>query len=134
MEILYQLPVIWSQLYNSAKNFLSYGTGYALCRGDHVISEAYASIGGGHAEIGVITHPDYRGKGCASFIVSHLMQKCRKERIEPIWSCQIHNRSSLNTGLKLGFYISNYYMLMVPTVGNVLGPGLANWLKTHKYP
>jgi len=54
-----------SELYGSDENFLAHGLGYALCIESEVISEAYASIGLGCAEIGVITHPDYRTKGYA---------------------------------------------------------------------
>jgi hypothetical protein len=80
-----------SELYVSDTNFLKSGQGYALCIGDDVISEAYASIGGGYAEISVITHPDYRGKGYASQIVFHLIQNALMSKQIPIWSCNIDN-------------------------------------------
>ena len=97
------------------------------------MSEAYASIGGGYAEIGIITHPEMRYKGYASQVLSVLLHKCYEVNIVPIWSCQINNLASLHTGLKQGFSISNYYLQMVPEVGNVLGPRLVNWLKNNEY-
>src|SRR5205085_2112096 len=112
----------------------THGTGYALFLGSEVVSEAYATIGGGYAEIAIVTHPDYRGKGYAAQIVSHLIQKCIDAKITPIWSCNIDNRSSLNAGLKLGFEISHYYTLVVPDCGNVLCTNLVNRLKTNPYP
>lgn len=103
-----------SELYGSDENFLKYGTGYALCFNDQILTEAYLSIGGGFAEIGIITHPDHRGKGYASQILSHLIKKCLEANLIPIWSCHTHNRTSLNTGFKLGFIPNFYYVQMVP--------------------
>ena len=123
-----------SELYGSDKNFLVHGTGYALCIGAQVVSEAYASIGGGIAEIGVITHPDYRGKGYAALIVSHLIKQCIDAQIIPEWSCNVDNRLSLNTGLKMGFWVKGYYTLLVPDCGNVLCQNLVDWLKNNPYP
>jgi GNAT superfamily N-acetyltransferase len=111
-----------SELYGSPENFLAYGWGYALCIGSEVVSEAYASIGGSYAEIGVITHQDHRGKGYAAKVVSHLIEQCIAIKIIPKWSCNVDNRSSLNTGLKLGFEVNSYYTLMVSDCGNVFLP------------
>lgn len=122
-----------SELYGSADNFLRYGTGYALCLGSEAVSEAYASIGGGHAEIGVITNSAYRGKGYAAQIVSHLIKHCVDEKIIPQWSCNADNRASLSTGLRLGFEVNSYYTLLVPTFGNVLCSSLVNWIKENPY-
>ncbi|WP_341756846.1 MULTISPECIES: GNAT family N-acetyltransferase [unclassified Candidatus Tisiphia] len=123
-----------SQLYGSDENFLMYGTGYALLLGSQVVSEVYASIGGGYADIGIITHPDYRGKGYGTQIASHLIKQCLHTKITPKWSCNVDNRASLHTALKLGFEISRYYTLLVPNYGNVLCPNLANWLRNNPYP
>lgn len=122
-----------SELYGSADNFLRYGTGYALCLASEVVSEAYASIGGGYAEIGVITNPAYRDKGYAGQIVSHLIKHCVGENIIPQWSCNADNKASLSTGLRLGFEVNSYYTLLVPTFGNVLCPNLVNWIKENPY-
>ena len=123
-----------SALYGSDESFLAHGTGYALCIGSEVVSEAYASIGGGYAEIGVITHPNYRGKGYATLIISHLIKQCIDAQIAPQWSCNVDNRASLNTGLRMGFEVNDYYTLLVPDCGNVLCQNLVNWLKNNPYP
>lgn len=123
-----------SELYGSDENFLRYGVGYALCKGSSVVSEAYASNGGGFAEIGVITHPDHRNKEYATLIVSHLINECEKLQTIPQWSCNVDNRASLGTGLKMGFEIDSYYTLLVPDCGNVVCKNLVNWLKNNDYP
>ena len=115
-----------SKLYGSDENFLRYGLGYALCNGLSVVSEAYASCGGGFAEIGVITHPDHRSKGYARLIVSHLINQCEKLQTIPQWSCNADNRASLTTALKMGFKIDSYYTLLVPNCGNVVYKNLVN--------
>jgi GNAT superfamily N-acetyltransferase len=123
-----------SELYGSDENFLRYGIGYALCKGSSVVSEAYASSGRGYAEIGVITHPDHKRKGYATLIVSHLINECEKSQTIPQWSCNVDNRASLSTGLKMGFEIDSYYTLLVPDCGNVACKNLIDWLKNNDYP
>ncbi len=108
------------ELYGSDENFIENGTGYALFINDNLVSEAYASIGANIAEISVITAELYRGKGYATQIVSFLISKLLKSNIYPEWSCNIDNTSSLKTGLKLGFEISDYYIVLVSNRGNVL--------------
>lgn len=122
-----------SVLYGSDENFLIYGTGYALCIGSEVVSEAYAGIGNGYAEIGVITHPSYRGKGYAAIITSHLIKQCVDAQLIPKWSCNVDNEASFNTSLRLGFEIDGYYTLLVPNCGNVLCQNLVDWLKIIPY-
>lgn len=122
-----------SALYGSDENFLAYGTGYAICIGSKVVSEAYASVGVGYAEIGVITHLNYRGKGYTALIISHLIKQCIDAQITPKWSCNEDNRASLNTGLRMGFEIDGYYTLLVPGCGNVLCRNLVDWLKNNPY-
>lgn len=123
-----------SELYGTDENFLAHGIGYALCIESEVVSEAYASQGGGAAEIGVITHPDYRGKGYAALIVSHLIQQCIEAGITPKWSCNVDNRASLLTALRMGFEINGYYTLLVREFGNVLSQNLADLIKNHSNP
>ena len=122
-----------SELYGADENFLRHGIGYALCKGSSVVSEAYASNGGGYAEIGVITHPEHKRKGYATLIVAHLINECKKLKIIPQWSCNIDNRASLYTGLNMGFEIDSYYTLLVPDCGNVLCQNLINWLENNNY-
>lgn len=107
-----------SELYGSDENFLAHGTGYALFIGSEVVSEAYANIGGGYAEISIITHPDYRGKGYAAQIVSHLIKQCIEAKITPKWSCSVNNRASFYTSLKAGFEVSGYDTFLVPKARN----------------
>ena len=115
--------------YGSSSRFLKHGKGYVLCKGTEIVSEAYIDYQGhSYAEIGVITHPDYLRQGAAVQIASYLVNDCVKQGVTPVWSCQINNRASLQTGFKLGFRIERYYVSMVPKVGNTLGPPLEAWI------
>jgi|GEM_PF-4581409 len=118
-------------IYGSDENFLQYGTGYAYVEDGVVLSEAYASIGRGYAEIAIATHPDHRGKGYAAYPLLPLFKKCELEGLFPVWSCQLDNRSSLRAALKIGFEINRYYVEMVPECGNVLSSNLVKWLKDN---
>ena len=104
-----------SELYGSPETFINSGVvGYALCLDDQVLSETYAMIGNGYAEIGVVTHVEHRHKGYASQIVTALIEECQQLGITPMWSCNMNNRASLHTALGLGFLPSGYHAFMVP--------------------
>lgn len=109
-----------SELYTSVENFLQYGLGYALCKDGQVLSEAYATIGGGYAELSVVTSPDFRKKGYAAQVLAALIKRCEELKVIPVWSCNIGNIASFNTALKIGFEPSFYYVSMVPSASNVL--------------
>lgn len=120
-----------SELYLSDEDFLKYGMGYALCNDEQILSETYATIGGGYAELGVITQPDYRKRGYAIQICNFIIKKCKELGIIPIWSCNVDNIASFNTALKLGFKPDFYYVVMVPNFGNVYCAQLKNWIKNN---
>lgn len=118
--------------YGSAERFFKFGQGYALSQREKIISEVYTDyIGGGHVEIGILTHPDYRSQGFGFHLASYLINKCREQNYIPGWSCQTNNKASMRLAIKLGFQVSRYYVQMVPTVGNTLGKPLINWIKEN---
>lgn len=78
-----------------------------------------------------MTHPDYRGQGFGSQVASHLLNKCLEQNYIPIWSCQVNNRKSMRVAIKIGFFVSHYYVQMVPGVGNTLGSSLLKWIKEN---
>jgi GNAT superfamily N-acetyltransferase len=111
-----------------------YNHGYALFANNQLVSEAYVTIGKKWGELSIFTHPDYRKKGYAKYLLAHLIEDCLIKKITPIWSCQVDNKASLYTALSLGFTISRYYTLLVPEWGNVLCPNLARWIRKNNYP
>jgi len=85
-----------SKLYSSAENFLQYGLGYALFYESKVVSEAYAHIGQGFAEISIRTDPEYRKQGYAQLVCNDLINELLLH-----YTCSKVWQSSLSTGDKL---------------------------------
>ncbi len=98
--------------YGSETNFLKHGKGYALCLNNEVVSECYATIARNVAELSVATNPNYRGRGFAPIIISHLIRECNKHNLLVEWTCDAFNKSSLFASLKLGFTIKDYYIML----------------------
>jgi len=99
--------------YGSPENFLNNGFGIALCENESIISEAYAGfIGDGLCEVGVATHPDYRGQGLATNTVAYLLKQCIDRKLTPVWSCDYENPASLKVVLNLGFIVKRYYAFL----------------------
>lgn len=99
-----------SLLYGSSELFLHNGFGVALTDNELVIGEAYAAcIGNGFCEVGIVTHPDYRGQGIATQVAAALIKQCLDRQLIPMWSCDSENPASLKVALKLGFVVKRYY-------------------------
>ncbi len=104
-----------SSLYGNADQFLKYGFGYALVDEDNKpIAEAYAAcVGHDLCEIGIVTHPDHRGKGYSTNVVYCLIDECIRRNLTPIWSCNWDNIASLKVAFKTGFKIKRYYSRLI---------------------
>jgi len=71
-----------------------------------LVSAVGFSDWGAFADFGIITHPDYRGRGLAKSILSYAADDAiRNENKLPIYRCHITLFSSLNTGKSVGFKI-----------------------------
>jgi len=94
----------YEEYWDSTNNFLENGFGFCLQHGDKIISEA-VTIFKSHqfAEVDIVTDPNYRGKGLASFIAEKFVDYCLLNDIQPCWDCDIHNHASYHLGTKLGF-------------------------------
>jgi GNAT superfamily N-acetyltransferase len=56
-----------------------------------------------HSDVGVYTHPDYRGRGLATAAASMVIERVQKSGQVPVWSAGAHNSASLRVAQKLGF-------------------------------
>ncbi|MBX9838549.1 MAG: GNAT family N-acetyltransferase, partial [Silvanigrellaceae bacterium] len=97
-----------------SNNFLENCFGYALVdEQGNWLAQAYgAFIGGDECEIGIITHPDHRGKGYIFYPLYAVMQECLNQDLVPVWSCNTENIASLKTALKFGFKINRHYAFL----------------------
>ncbi|MGE8000939.1 GNAT family N-acetyltransferase [Lysinibacillus sp. NPDC093190] len=104
----------YDEYWDSTNNFFENGFGFCLQHGDKIISEA-VSIFKSHqfAEIDIVTDPNYRGKGLASFIVEKFIDYCLLNDIQPCWDCDINNQASYHLGTKLGFTNPQKYAVYI---------------------
>lgn len=105
--------VIPRHFWNDAEQFLRNGIGFSLLcdeKGiDVVASTAFSSfIVDEMLEIGIETQAQFRGKGLALIVSSHLIDYCLKEGFIPVWSCRLENTASYKLAQKLGFVSEKY--------------------------
>jgi hypothetical protein len=90
--------------YGSAERFFDQAKG--VCLSDEnglVISESYALISTGKAEIGVVTDENYRGKNLGTIVCAFVLDYCYTQDLKPFWSCDLINPASSSIAKKLGF-------------------------------
>ena len=96
----------------SLKNFLTHGIGICILRGEDIVVEAYASsLGRERAEIGAITHEEFRGQGYAPIACAFLIETCEKRGYQAYWSCDADHKASVRVAEKLGFQYERPYQI-----------------------
>ncbi len=98
----------WRELVEGAHGsidaFLEHGVGLCLMREDEILAEAYAPfIGGGVAEVGVVTSEAHRGQGLASIAIAWLAEILAERGLAMYWSCDTDNEASVRVAGKLDF-------------------------------
>lgn len=82
------------------------GIGHFLTRENNIISVCSSPyVGGGYAEIDIITIENYKQKGCATIVGIEFITECMSKNIIPNWSCHSDNGVSLHLANKLGFIL-----------------------------
>ncbi len=95
--------------YETPDNFIKNAKGVCLLHNNIVITEAYAILGGKHAELGTCTHPDYRKQGLSSYLCSFLQKQLHKEHYITSWTCDKDNIGSQKAAKNIGMeYVGNY--------------------------
>jgi len=94
----YQL--VWS----STKQFCEYGIGHFIKKNDQLISVCTSPyVGGGYAEIDIITVEEFKLQGLASQLGVFFIKECLAKNFIPNWSCHADNLASNELAQKLGF-------------------------------
>ena len=103
-----------ASIYAGPQRFLDRGFGFALVdEAGNSVAQAYGTfIGNGLCEVGIVTHPDHRGKGYILYPAIAVMQECFARGIMPVWSCNVENIASFKTAHKLGFKIKRHYAFL----------------------
>ncbi len=88
----------------SLERFLQIGFGNCAVYQGKPLCESYGSIVGDETiEIGIITHPDWRGRGLAHATCASVVDGIYARGYRPWWSCDRDNHGSRATARKLGF-------------------------------
>lgn len=108
--------VIPKYFWKSKEDFLANGEGYALMKGNDIVSAAFSSWKiENELEIGIETSEKYRGKGFAKAVCSAMLNYCKTNGYLPIWACKRENTGSYKLAKSLGFketFIIPYYELV----------------------
>lgn len=87
--------------------------GYALMRGDEILSEA--SVGPcalGSYEPGVFTQEKHRGKGYGTMVTARLIQEIEAMGRQTYWNCTIQNAPSIGIARNLGYRTQKAFRCM----------------------
>lgn len=107
-----------SRFWSSAEDFLTQGMPVAVVREGEIASLCYAAaVGGGLAEVDVVTDEAFRGAGLGSIAARQFVRGCLRCGITPAWDCFTYNQGSMKLAEKLGFVpLSTYdfYTFNIP--------------------
>jgi len=93
-----------ADFWGSLDNFLAHGFGFAVVKGDEVISRCHSvMVGGGKAEISIETAEAYRRQGFATLAACAFVEGCTERGLHAAWSCWDNNVPSQILAQKLGF-------------------------------
>lgn len=93
-----------ADFWGSLANFLARGFGFAVVKGDEVISRCHTvMVGGGEAEINIETAEPYRRQGYAMLAACAFIEHCLEQGLRPAWSCWDNNIPSQILAQRLGF-------------------------------
>jgi L-amino acid N-acyltransferase YncA len=97
--------VVPKYFWDCEDDFFDNGMAYSLLYKGELASMAFASYKfDDQFELGIETHPEFRGKGLAEIVCSALIDYCIEKNYEPIWACRKENTGSYKLAPKLGFH------------------------------
>lgn len=101
-----------SRFWASADDFLAHGLGVGVLKDSKIVSLCYsACVVDGLAEVDIVTHPEYRGRGLGETAARAFITICLQRGIIPTWDCFLQNSGSMNLAKKLGFEPTHTYPL-----------------------
>jgi GNAT superfamily N-acetyltransferase len=83
--------------------FQKSGAHLALYKGEPASICYSAAVADGHAEIDVLTLPEFRKLGIGRYVVADFIDHCRSVDINPVWDCFANNIASLALADSIGF-------------------------------
>ncbi|MBA2467968.1 MAG: GNAT family N-acetyltransferase [Chloroflexia bacterium] len=94
---------------------LQWGHVAGAIRDDALVSLAYTfAVSDRHADIGVVTHPDWRDRGLATAVAACVASAIQAAGQIPVWSCGGPNLASLRIAARLGFTQVSRRVYLIP--------------------
>ncbi|TCW56475.1 GNAT acetyltransferase-like protein [Bacillus thuringiensis] len=104
----------YKEYWGSTEAFVNNGFGFCIEQDGIIVAECVSIFNGnGFAEIDIVTHKAYQGKGLAQAVATRFIEHCTKNDITPCWDCYVDNIPSQKLASKLSFYNPIEYSLFV---------------------
>ncbi|MEW9574131.1 GNAT family N-acetyltransferase [Bacillus toyonensis] len=104
----------YKEYWGSNEAFLNDGFGFCIEQNGMTVAECVSIFSGnGFAEIDIVTHEAYQGKGLAQAVATRFIEHCIQNDITPCWDCYVDNISSQKLASKLSFHHPIEYGLFV---------------------
>ncbi|NRR13951.1 GNAT family N-acetyltransferase [Bacillus pacificus] len=104
----------YKEYWGSKETFLNGGFGFCIEQEGMIVAECVSIFNGnGFAEIDIVTHEAYQGKGLAQAVAARFIEHCIQNDIIPCWDCYVDNIPSQKLASKLSFYNPIEYRLFV---------------------
>ncbi|MGX5527880.1 GNAT family N-acetyltransferase [Bacillus toyonensis] len=104
----------YKEYWGSNEAFLNEGFGFCIEQNGMTVAECVSIFSGnGFAEIDIVTHEAYQGKGLAQAVATRFIEHCIQNDITPCWDCYVDNIPSQKLASKLSFHHPIEYGLFV---------------------
>ncbi|EEL20815.1 Zwittermicin A resistance protein zmaR [Bacillus cereus Rock1-3] len=104
----------YKEYWGSNEAFLNDGFGFCIEQNGMTVAECVSIFSGnGFAEIDIVTHEAYQGKGLAQAVATRFIEHCIQNDITPCWDCYVDNIPSQKLASKLNFHHPIEYGLFV---------------------
>ncbi|EOP50157.1 zwittermicin A resistance protein zmaR [Bacillus cereus VDM053] len=104
----------YKEYWGSKEVFLNSGFGFYIEQDGMIVAECVSIFNGnGFAEIDIVTHEAYLGKGLAHAVATRFIEHCMQNDIIPCWDCYVDNIPSQKLASKLSFHNPIEYSLFV---------------------
>ncbi|SDW07709.1 GNAT family N-acetyltransferase [Paenibacillus sp. CF384] len=109
----HELDSSYQSLWGSSKDFMDHGFGYCIMKDDQFVSVCNAMfVGGGYADIDIVTVDDYQKQGLATLTGVSFIEHCLNYNLIPNYNCDAGNQRSIQLARKLGFIHNHDYPML----------------------
>lgn len=103
-RIASEIDASFSRMWPDPLEFAQKSIGFCVMHDNMIASVAYSAFPPGpYVEFTVATARGFRGRGLVVLAAAPLLEYCLENHLEPHWSADASNRSSLQAARKLGF-------------------------------